>query len=53
MKKIQTNNYQKRQADLIEHPPVDGEGEASRVKGKKVLKYFPQLGKSMWVLEDE
>lgn len=53
MKKIQTNNYQKRQADLIEHPPIDGEGDASRVKGKKVKRYNYQLGKWMWVLEDE
>jgi len=43
MKKIQTNNFMKLKADLIEHPPVNEEEERIIKKDKK-KKIIYQLG---------
>ncbi len=51
MKEIKTNNFQKKEADLIDHPPVPGEEDASMVKKKK-RQYSYQLGKWIWVFEE-
>lgn len=40
MKKIQTNKFRKKQADLIDHPPVPGEGELVGPKKKKKKKIY-------------
>ena len=47
MKEIETKSFQKKEADLIEHPPVPGEEEDTMPKEKK-WEYSYQLGK--WVL---
>lgn len=52
MKEIKTNNFQKKQADLVTSPPIDGEGDGSTSKGKK-WQYSYQLGKWMLVTKDE
>ena len=46
MKELQTVSFQKRQADLISHPPVPGEEELVEPKKKK-KKLIYQLG--LWV----
>ncbi len=49
MKEIETNKFKKKQADLIEHPPVAGEPDGSKMPKKKKWKYIYQLGK--WVVD--
>ena len=46
MKKIQSNKYKKLEADLIDHPPVNGEEEDNLIQDKKKKKIY-QLG--IWV----
>jgi len=42
MKEIKTNNYidQKKQADLMTHPPVPGETESTSLPKKKKKKIY-------------
>lgn len=40
MKEIQTSKFRKKQADLIEHPPVPGEEDRVRPKKKKKKKIY-------------
>jgi hypothetical protein len=58
MREIQTNNFQKKQADLITYPPVPGEGadpaicslvpgEETAVKPKKRKKKIHQLNRAI------
>ena len=51
MKEIKTNNFQKKQSDLITSPPVPGEEESTRLKGKKKKKIY-QLNRVVDVIED-
>ena len=48
MKKIQTQNNKKLQADLIDHPPVDEETNKSPLRKKHKKKKIYQLG-PFWV----
>jgi len=50
MKKIITDSF-KKMADMVTHPPVDGEGDGSKMPYRKGWKYMPQLGK--WVRDIE
>jgi len=43
MKEIQTSKFKKINADLIEHPPVDGEEDLGTKRDKKKKKIY-QLG---------
>ena len=52
MKEIQTNNFQEKQADLIEHPPVPGEKESVTPPKKKKKKIY-QLGRWVDVVDDK
>jgi len=40
MKEIKTNNFQKKQSDLMTFPPVPGEEESTALKGKKKKKIY-------------
>ena len=46
MKKIQSQNHKKLEADLIDHPPVADEEENNLIKDKKKKRIY-QLG--LWV----
>ena len=51
MKEIKTKNFINKQADLIEHPPIDEEGDGSKVPKKKKMKYIYQLGR--WIVDHD
>ena len=51
MKTIKTNNFVNKKADLIEHPPIDGETDDSMVLKKKKKKNIYQLGREVITTE--